>query len=411
MADRKTAQRPGAPKGSGQIYDINAYRRKKKLQKLSHRLIALFSALTLLGAVAAVLYFYQNYDLEELAQTVKSGGEETQVVTGHSFPVAMNGVNPVALSKVGSGIVLLTGEETLFFDSSGSASYNFIHQFTNPVVKSGGGRLLTYDRGGYGFRIDSESGLHYNARMENTILTGTIGRKLSYALAVSESRYAGSVAVYEKSNKELLRWYSVSDQILDLDFTYDGSYLAVAAVGFADGDVVGKIYLLDLKDPTGAEAAVYSFPGSLPLAVDCKKNGSIHLICDNAVGVVDPDGNTVSEEISASLNDYYFTDTDTVLLTSDTGGISFSMIKMDSSGQRQSVQVRGSGLDVVTDGDSVYVLEKNVIQRFDRTLEPVEQLPVSSDVFAIEASDGGVYLLSANQLDRWHEEAVDSSGG
>lgn len=404
MADRKTPS-PGGGKSAGKVYDINAYRRKKKLKKLSHRLAAVLSALTLLGAAAAGIYFYRNYDLEELAQTVKSGGEETQVAAGHSFPVAMNGVSPVALSKVGSGVVLLTREETIFFDGSGSAKYNFTHQFTNPVVKSGGGRLLTYDRGGYGFRIDSESGLHYNARMENVILTGAMGRKLRYALVLSESRYAGSVVAFEKNNKELLRWYSASDQILDVDFTYDGNFLAVAAVGFQNGDVVGKVYLLDLKSPAGAQEAVYAFPGSLPLAVDCKKNGSIHLICDNAVGVVDPEGATSTVEISSTLDDYYFTDTGTVLLTSEKGGISFSLIQVDSEGERLSAQARGNGLDVVAEGESIYVLEKNVIQRFDKALEPVEQLPVGSDVFAIEASDGGIYLLSAGQLDRWREEA------
>ncbi|MDD6034074.1 MAG: DUF5711 family protein [Oscillospiraceae bacterium] len=403
---RPPGNRP-APPGSSNTYDINAYRRKKKLQKLRNRLLAVLSALTLLAAVIVGIYFYRNYDLNQLAQTAKNGGEDT-VVTDHSFPVAMNGVNPVALSKVGSGVVLLTAEETIFFDGNGASRYSFNHQYTNPVIKSGGGRLLTYDRGGYGYRIDSEGGLHYNARMENTILTGAMGRKQSYALVTSESRYAASVTVYGKSNKEVLRWYSVSDQVLDVAFSYDGSTLAVAAVGFEDGDVAGRLYLLDLQD-TGAEAEVWSFPGALPLAVDCKKNGSVHLLCDNLLYQLDGKGEITRVPLTSTLQNFCFTETDTVLITSDAAGLSFSLIRVSSTGEQKSVQVRGSGLDLASDGESIYVLEKSVVQRFDRALEPLEQLPISSDVFKLEASDGGVYLLSANQLDRWREDAGTSS--
>lgn len=400
MAQQNGSRQPKKA-GQGNNFDINAYRRKKKWIKFRNRFLAFLSVVTLTAAVLVGIYFYQNYDIDQLAQTVKNGSEAT-VVTDHSFPVAMNGVTPVSLSKVGSGVVLLTKEETIFFNEGGSARYNFNHQYTNPVVKSGGGRLLTYDRGGFGYRIDSENGLHYNARMENTVLTGAIGKKQNYALATTESRYAGSVTVYSKSNKKILHWYSVSDQIVDLSFSDDGNNLAVAAVGFQNGDVSGRVYLLDLDDP-GEDALVYTFEGVLPVAVDYKKNGSIHLVCDNSLCMVDRDGLTVSMELSGQPSGYCFTDTDSILMTADTSGLSFSLICFDGEGAERSVQVRGSGLDVAADEGSVYVLEKNTVQRFDSQLELLEQMPITSEIFALEASEGGVYLLSASHLDRWRE--------
>ncbi|MBR6790954.1 MAG: hypothetical protein IKM31_08835, partial [Oscillospiraceae bacterium] len=310
MAQQNGSRQPKKA-GQGNTYDINAYRRKKKWIRFRNRMLAFLSVVTLITAVIVGIYFYQNYDIDQLAQTVKNGNDAT-VVTDNSFPVAMNGVTPVGLSKVGSGVVLLTDEETIFFGGGGAAKYNFNHQYTNPVIKSGGGRLLTYDRGGYGFRIDSENGLHYNARMENTLLTGAIGRKQSYALATAESRYAGSVTVYSKSNKEILRWYSVSDQIIDMDFSEDGGKLAVAAIGFQDGDVTGRVYLLDLREPE-EEALVYTFAGSLPVAVDYKKNGSIQLLCDNSLCMIDDAGLAVSLELPGQPTGYCFTGTDCIM--------------------------------------------------------------------------------------------------
>ncbi|MCI8600025.1 MAG: hypothetical protein HFE45_00325 [Oscillospiraceae bacterium] len=405
MPQKKSVPRP-APRtgqksrfkvagGSKNIYDINAYRRRKQMQKLSRRLAAMAAALTVVAAAFAGLYFYQNYDLNNLAETARAGG--TRLETGGGFPISMDGVNPSGLRRVGDCVALLTSEETVFFKDT-SALHSFTHQFTNPVTRTAAGRLLSYDRGGYGFRIDSEKGLHYSARTESTILTGAISRKLGYALALSEVRYAASVAVYDRGNKELLHWYSVSDSVIDMDFSYDGNRLAAAAIGFENGDLVGKVYILNLG---GGEETVYSFPGVLPLAVDYKRNGSIHLICDTVVGVISPKGELSQVPLAGPLSDYYFTDNATVMLASESGDISFSLIQVDDDGQSQSVQVRGSSLDVVADGESIYVLEKNSVQRFDRSLELLEQQAVGSDVFAIESSGRGAYLLSANYLDRW----------
>lgn len=405
MPQKKSVPRP-APRtgqksrfkvagGSKNIYDINAYRRRKQMQKLSRRLAAMAAALTVVAAAFAGLYFYQNYDLNNLAETARAGG--TRLETGGGFPISMDGVNPSGLRRVGDCVALLTSEETVFFKDT-SALHSFTHQFTNPVTRTAAGRLLSYDRGGYGFRIDSEKGLHYSARTESTILTGAISRKLGYALALSEVRYAVSVAVYDRGNKELLHWYSVSDSVIDMDFSYDGNRLAAAAIGFENGDLVGKVYILNLG---GGEETVYSFPGVLPLAVDYKRNGSIHLICDTVVGVISPKGELSQVPLAGPLSDYYFTDNATVMLASESGDISFSLIQVDDDGQSQSVQVRGSSLDVVADGESIYVLEKNSVQRFDQSLELLEQQAVGSDVFAIESSGRGAYLLSANYLDRW----------
>lgn len=53
-------------------YDINAYRRRKKLIRFRNRFLALISALTLIAAVLVGIYFYQNYDLDQLAESGKT---------------------------------------------------------------------------------------------------------------------------------------------------------------------------------------------------------------------------------------------------------------------------------------------------------------------------------------------------
>ena len=123
MPQKKSVPRP-APRtgqksrfkvagGSKNIYDINAYRRRKQMQKLSRRLAAMAAALTVVAAAFAGLYFYQNYDLNNLAETARAGG--TRLETGGGFPISMDGVNPSGLRRVGDCVALLTSEETVFF--------------------------------------------------------------------------------------------------------------------------------------------------------------------------------------------------------------------------------------------------------------------------------------------------------
>lgn len=389
-------------------YDLDAYRRSVKLKKIRRIVLTIMSLLIILLVLLGGIYLYRNYDVDNLAQNLTGGQTETGTVLSNSFPVSLTGEIPQELTTTGNSLVLRTTDEVIFFDNGGSTQHSFTHRFTNPVLKSGGSRLLTYDRGGYGFRIDSGSGLHYSGRTESVLITGTISSRGSYALAVSETRYAGSVIVHSRSNEEVLRWYSVSDQIVDLAFSDDGAYLAIACAGFENNSLTAKVYVLDINKPTSEEKGVITFTGAMPVAIDYKSDGSIHLLCDTFVGVVSSNLQSQLEvPFSNSIYRYVFTSSRTILLNTDTSAVSFTLTSIDRSGNKEDVQVKGGGNDVcVDDNGMIYLLEKTSILTFDSSLELKKELATDSSVFAMATLGNKLYLLSDAKLARWEDMAL-----
>lgn len=395
-------------------YDIEEYRRKKKREKWLHRLLRVGALLLILSAIVGGIYLYQRYDLEQLLKNAAEGTGTNNPTAGSmqttSFPVALDAVEPIDILSFGDSVVLLTSDETALLDASGKTSFQFVHGFTNPVVKTGNDRVLTYDRGGYGFRLDSRQGNLYAGRTSNTILTGASGHGAVFALVTTEPHYAGSVTVYNKVGEELLKWSS-SDSIVDVAFSPDDSRLAVACVSFdTAGDLVAAVHVLDIRKEE--EVAAPSVIDAIPVAVDYKKDGEIHLVCDSLLAVVDKElknGKTVG--YSRQLQGYAFSETETVLSTSDSHEVESTLLIVSSEGELRSQTVRGSVKDLSAESGNICLLTASDVRKYDGAGALTESDRISNSVFKMELSGGQIYILSKSYLDVLKPEEETSSVG
>ena len=104
---------------------------------------------------------------------------------------------------------------------------------------------------------------------------------------------------------------------------------------------------------------------------------------------------------SNSVYRYYFTSSDTILLTTDVSAVSFTLTSIDRQGNKEDVQIRGGGNDIaVDDRGNIYLLERTSIQRFNSSLELLEEISVDSSIFSIATLNNTLYLLSDSQLAR-----------
>lgn len=382
------------PQKQEKIFDLEEYRRKKRRQKWNTRIGGVVAAVVLLILAWIGIYFYENYDLQGLVGQNEGKGSG---ILAQSFPISLTGIIPYSITQSGNELVLLTQTSEVLYSGS-NAGHNFDHRYTNPVVKQGGGRVLTYDRGGYGYRIDSGMGLHVNNRMDNIILTGTISEKRSYAIVTKESRYAGSVTAFNKGNEQILKWYSASEQIVDVAISPDGRYLAVVCAGFDGGAVNSKIYIIPFKQQSEEVKAVVTFERALPVAVDYKQSGQIHLVTDMGVGVVFKDFSSQRMVYYPNeLSKYHFTNNRTYLLSADINSVSCSILVTDGENET-TASLEGEALDLSDNGKRLYLLGKNVVTILDQDLTPEGTIRIPNDVYDIEAIGGNIYLLSGNAL-------------
>ncbi len=379
------------------VYDIEEYRRKRKARTVRNRIItgivvAILGIITFIG-----VYFYQNYDIEDLIanakdKTIKNGE------LGEDFPVSLGGINPISITASGNSLILLTDEEEMFYSGS-STGHHFNHRYTNPVIKEVTGRVLTYDRGGYSYRIDSNSGLHLSDSTSNVILTATISDSKDYAIVTKADRYAGCVTVFNRSNDEVIKWYSAEEQIADVSISPNGRYLAVLCAGFDNGILSSKVYVVDLKLKSFEAKAMVKFDNSMPVAVDYKRNGEIHIVTDNSICIVSKDFTPKREiNFNNSLRKYLFNGNRTYVVTSATNSVSCTIMMTDGEVENSEV-LKLDLLDVTHNGKKVFVLGKNQIKALDRELFDLGTIKVKNDVYNIEAIGNHIYLLSGNMLD------------
>lgn len=391
-------------------YDIEEYRRKKKREKLLRHLARGGAVLLILAAIFGGVYLYQRYDLEQiLKNAAENAGNNppAAAVKTTSFPVTLDSVEPLEIQALGSSVALLTSDEAALLDVDGKTSFQFVHGFTNPVLKAGDERVLTYDRRGYGFRLDSRQGNLYTGRSSNTILTGAAGHGAVFALVTTEPHYAGSVTVYNKAGEELVKWYS-SDQIVDVDFSSDDSRLAAACVSFdKSGELVASVHVIDIRKET--EVAVPEFSGVLPVAVDYKKGGQIHLVCDSALAIAEKDLKTTrTEPYLRQLQAYAFTEEETLLVSSDSHEAASTITLTPGEGESRSVTVPAAVEDIAASGDGVSVLMASEVRRYTQKFELAGTYRVSSGVFRIEMAGDRVFSLSKSYLDVLGDKETES---
>lgn len=393
-------------------YDIEEYRRKQKRKKFLHRLLRFLIVLLLLGGTAAGIYFYDKYDLSGLwnaAQNTSPSTEQATTLQTGSFPVSLDATKPMGLEGFADGILLLTEDESIVLGKDGSVSSQFVHGYTNPVIRTGDSRYLLYDRGGYGYRIQNQVGTIIDGRTTETILGGACGHKSAFALVTSESRYAGNITVYGKNGGQLFSWYS-PEQVVDLAFSPNDRYLAVTTIVFENtGTLNARVYLFDVEKEEEVTSA--DFSDALPLAVNVLEDGTVHLVTDSFLGILSADFTEQSKiPYLQSLRKYQFSHTHTLLVTSNANEVSSTVLLVSEDGEKTEQDIRNSVTDISLDEDGLGILAGGSVRTYSLELEMLETSQVSNDVFRILYNEGEIYTMSNGLLDKLSRAVAETSG-
>lgn len=378
-------------------FNIETYRKKKKRERFLRRLGGVAVMLLLAAAVIGGAYLFQNYDVGEWLKRTQAN-LSSDGLRAEGFPVSMDAAQPKEIQALGDHLVLLTHDELAIFSQDGALTNQVVHGYTNPVLKPGGSRLLLYDRGGYGYRVEGERENLAEGRTQGVIQTGASGHRNVFALATSTPRYAGSVTVYGKKGEELLTWYS-TEQIVDMDFSADDKYLAVASIAFSnEGLLNARIHVLSLDK--GEELRSTDFPDALPVAINYQSDGSLHLVADTFLGILSKDFSDQKKiPFQQQLKMYRFTDYGTFWASTSENEVSFNLSFVQSNGERQIIRLRSAVTDVSLSKEGIAVLAGGRLYQYDFSWEPKLTRQVSTDVFKIVWNGKQVYTLSASLLD------------
>src|SRR5699024_8017298 len=282
---RKTGHRARREElSAGRIEYIEAAR-----QRLRSRRIRRTMLLVALVA-AAVIYMTGLVNtsvmlLEDMADTVRIA-----LMPEQGFP-QQTGAGAVYQAETLGGSFVVLGEEGCTVFSNGGGRLDTVGTgYAHPALAAGGNSFVLYNRSGSEPRVESRTRELYTRQTEGHIYLCALSDRGELAVVTDDVRKLALLTVYDANRNELLTWSTTTAEgvPLRMDFSPDGTQLAIAAVTAQDGQMVTNLYLLNLR--AGEPQLLASEPGSTPLALTWCSNDRLLAVCDTHAALYGSDG-------------------------------------------------------------------------------------------------------------------------
>ncbi len=302
--------------------------------------------------------------IPEYVETVFAGAG-----TGDGYPVAVSaGVR--TMLPVGSDVALLGDSSLQLYRSDGRLLFDRQHGFANPAMCSCSARVLVYDRGGRGLRMENRARTLFSLEAPGAVTTADVADNGSFAVVTRAGDYVSDVTVYTPAGQQRYVWHSSSRQITAVSLSGNGRYAAVFALHVDGGQAVTDLLLFDTR--RGTTLLEESYGGCLPVSLDVKGTTCVALFTDRLSSVT-------------------------------------------KAGERQDYMFEGNTLacfDNRSADGAVLVLERYQNARdhqlvvLDRNLNLLGQADVTVPVIAVAARGGWISLLSDETVQFYNRQGV-----
>ena len=305
---RKTGHRARREElSAGRIEYIEAARQRLRSRRIRRTmlLVALVAAavIYLTGLVNTSVML-----LEDMADTVRIA-----LMPEQGFP-QQTGAGAVYQAETLGGSFVVLGEEGCTVFSNGGGRLNTVGTgYARPALAAGGNSFVLYNRSGSELRVESRTRELYTRQTEGHIYLCALSNRGELAVVTDDVRKLALLTIYDANRNELLTWSTTTAEgvPLRMDFSPDGTQLAIAAVTAQDGQMVTNLYLLNLR--AGEPQLLASEPGSTPLALTWCSNDRLLAVCDTHAALYGSDGSAQGR--------YDFGGQDVAALSAEGGGL------------------------------------------------------------------------------------------
>ena len=282
---RKTGHRARREElSAGRIEYIEAARQRLRSRRIRRTmlLVALVAAavIYLTGLVNTSVML-----LEDMADTVRIA-----LMPEQGFP-QQTGAGAVYQAETLGGSFVVLGEEGCTVFSNGGGRLNTVGTgYARPALAAGGNSFVLYNRSGSELRVESRTRELYTRQTEGHIYLCALSDRGELAVVTDDVRKLALLTIYDANRNELLTWSTTTAEgvPLRMDFSPDGTQLAIAAVTAQDGQMVTNLYLLNLR--AGEPQLLASEPGSTHLALTWCSNDRLLAVCDTHAALYGSDG-------------------------------------------------------------------------------------------------------------------------
>lgn len=337
------------------------HREKTKKHRILRKLPYAFIAALLIFAAVVLLSVRQGITVETVKVSVSDffKGESLD----KNYPIKTNGLKVETIEKIGDSIGVLNDVRLSIYSPRGRLTNEIQHNMIEPRMITSKTRALIFEHGNRKIIVASLTKNILTKQYESEILAADMNIRNNFAVALLGDRYLSEVHIYNSDGDEKLAWYSADNYVLSVSISPNSSQFAVALFNTVNGDNVGSVYIIDVKN-ADKPLAQFNYEGETIYSVKYTDDGTLTAIGDTATYFYDEEGKTIGE--------YAY----------DGEEISYFDLGIGKSICLGLTQVDGT----------------NHIISVDKTGEIIAQMTFSGDIDYLSSEKDGIYLISESKI-------------
>ena len=206
-----------------------------------------------------------------------SGGKMSITTEADAYPYTLDTSAGAKLSLVNDKLAVLTDMSCKILNPTDAEElYSFSSGYANPIMKTAGKYLFTFDQGGTRIRLDTTAENVYESTLDGTVICGDVAKNGSVIYAVREGSKTSIVVMNDKLHKQTS--FKVKDgYVVAVAADTSGRRLAYATVNSKDAAPVTTLHTFNLGDDSG-ERAKFDYVDSNVLDLQYTASGELYYL-------------------------------------------------------------------------------------------------------------------------------------
>lgn len=380
-------------------FPTNARERKRYLAKsenaLSRRLPRLRTLTGWALLFSVVLFVATNFTLFSPASLSQAAAylqltlaePDSDLLDTIQYPAGM----AAGAVQYNGGLAIIDTDTLYIAQTGGLVQQTTQLSYANPVLRTNGNRVLTFDRGGTGVSLSTAISTPVRLTLEDTIQDASLGQSNDFAVVTSATGYRAAVAVYSDSGAQRFFWATPDYYVQYAALSPSGKRMCALAF-YQDGvELRSRLLFFDLdRDAVQAQVELGSTVG---VALSFLDEDAALVLTDSALLLADRTGGepvTLASYTADELLAFALHGDRALLATrSWTGSARATLTLYDRTGVVGTVESAEEPTSLSLTDREAAVLTASGLHVYDHGLTPLWENPTAGGASRVLLTDSG----------------------
>lgn len=369
--------------------DINKYREKRKRR----RSITRFIIFVVIAAAVIIIIINRK---QILAPFKDIAGKNAV----GSFPISIAGSANYIMGDMGENFYLLTDTYLYTYNSEGANLSGKQHGFQNPVCSSNSKRALIYDKNGKDMKIYSKSTELFAKSFDDTIVLAKMGTDERSAVVTTSTRYFNYLYVLNSEGKQIFRWASPDEKIMQVCFGDGDKSVYVSVVGEKDGTLNSSVLRFNVDNDSG-ELWRASIGNNVSYSLELCSDGLYAITPTGAYLIDQQTGETkAANSFSGEISGIPKTDGVRAMLFRDTASNGEILIVYNDVLEAKNAVTLDNLSALEVKNGRLYALCRNTLTVYDSALQTINTIELDDEYSDVKVIGDSAYLLGYDQVQK-----------